>query len=321
MMDRRTFGLAVGATALWSESARCQAKGIIGYLHPVTIDPGHVTFKILQSAWQRLGYVDGTSLLARSADGHLDSLAGLTEDLIRQGAGVLIVVGAEAVRAAALTTTKLPIVAIDMETDPVEAGLIASYARPGGNVTGLFVDLPSLASKWIELIREAVPGLERVVLGWHVATGRAQLDVALAVAKAANLETQVVAIDVSDDFDAKFAGLASQTKSGFVQLTMAGLTSVGQNYTAAAQRHQLPMITHLRALAQQGALMSYGPMQEAYFGRAVEMADKILGGTNVSETPIERPTRFELVVNLKTAKALAITIPPTILIRADEVIE
>jgi ABC-type uncharacterized transport system substrate-binding protein len=116
----------------------------------------------LKKAWEHLGYREGETVLVRSGAGIVQRLSELVTELIAQGAGVLIVVGADAVRASARTTKAVPIVAIDMETDPVETGLIASYARPGGNVTGLFLDVPSLATKWIELIREAVPRLERI---------------------------------------------------------------------------------------------------------------------------------------------------------------
>ena len=134
-------------------TAYARPKGKIGYLHPITIDPSHITLSILKQAWERLGYEEGRTVLARSGDGHAKQLPGLVTELIGQGTGVLIVVGADAVRAAAQATKAIPIVAIDMETDPVHTGLITSYARPGGNVTGLFLDLPSLATKWLELIR------------------------------------------------------------------------------------------------------------------------------------------------------------------------
>jgi len=191
-------------------------------------------------------------------------------DLIAQDVGVLIVVGADAVRAAARITKAIPIVAIDMETDPVQAGLITSYARPGGNVTGLFVDLPSLATKSIELMREAV--LERVAFVWQPSTGRSQLDIALHAGKAAGLEAVVLEIEISDDFAAKFSHLAGPKRTGIIQLTLPGLATVVARYAAAAERYRLPTIAPLRPSAKPGALMSYGPSQEAYFPRAVAIA-------------------------------------------------
>ena len=321
MIDRRRFGLGLGALTLLPVTAHARPKGKIGYLHPVTIDPSHLTFSLLKQAWERLGYQEGQSVLARSGQGDARRLPELVTDLFAQGAGVLIVVGADAVRAAARTTKAIPIVAIDMETDPVQTGLITSYARPGGNVTSLFLDLPSLATKWIELLREAVPGLERIAFAWQPSTGRSQLDIALRAAQTMRLEAVVLEIHPSDDFAAKVSRLASARRTGIVQLTLPGASIVAASYAAAAERHGLPTITFLRVAAKAGILMSYGPSQEAYFPRAVEIADRVLGGDKVGEIPIERPSKFEFVINLKTAKALGLTVPPTLLARADELIE
>jgi putative ABC transport system substrate-binding protein len=183
-----------------------------------------------------------------------------------------------------------------METDPVETGLIASYARPGGNVTGLFLDVPSLATKWIELIREAVPRLERIAFAWQPSTGRSQLDIALRAAQAMQIEAVILEIEPSVDFASKFSRLASAKPTGIVQLTLPGGSVIIASYAAAAERHGLPSITFSRAGAKAGSLMSYGPSQEAYYPRAVEIAGRILGGDKVGEIPIERPFKFEFVI-------------------------
>ncbi len=208
-----------------------------------------------------------------------------------------------------------------MTHDPVQTGLIASYGRPGGNVTGLFLDLPSLAAKWVGLLREIVPGLERVALAWTPSTGKAQLDVATAAAKAIGLETTIMEIVTSDDFDAQFARLVGPKRTGIVQLTAPGFVTVSEGYAAAAIRYKLPTINFLRSMAESGVLVSYGPNQEHYFPRAIAMADAILKGEKPDNIPVERPTRFEFVLNLKTAKALGLAIPPLVLAQVDEVIE
>ena len=322
-MRRREFITALGGAAVaWPRAARAQAtKGKIGYLHPITISPSHITFSILRKEWQRLGYVEGETLLARSGEQDLERLPALIRDLIDKDVGVLIVVGADAVRVAAATTKTTPIVAIDMETDPVQTGLVASYAHPGGNVTGLFLDLPSLATKWIELMRAVVPGLERIAFAWQPSTGRNQLDLALGAARALGIEAVVMETGVSDDFAGKFSRLAGPKRTGVIQLTFPGLTTVSARYAAAAQSRGLPTMSFLGAAAKTGILMSYGPNQEDYFPRAIQIADRILRGDKVGDVPIERPTKFEFVLNLKTAKALGLTVPPALLIRADEVIE
>src|SRR5215468_10143642 len=301
---RRRFGLGLGALTLLPGTAHPRPKGKIGYLHPVTIEPSHITFSILKRAWEHLGYQEGQSVLTRSGEGHAQRLPELVTDLVAQGAGVLIVVGADAVRAAARTTKTIPIIAIDLETDPVQTGLITSYARPGGNVTGLFLDTPSLATKWIELMREAVPGLQRIAFAWQPSTGRGQLDIALRAAQAIQIEAVILEIEPTVDFASKFSRLASAKPTGIIQLTLPGANIVVASYAAATERHGLPSITFSRAGAKAGSLMSYGPSQEAYFPRAVEIADRILGGDKVGEIPIERPFKFEFVINLKTARTL-----------------
>jgi putative ABC transport system substrate-binding protein len=323
-MKRREFVLAgIMSAAAWPRFLRGQPiqRGKIGYLHPVTVSSTHVTFSILQKEWQGLGYVDGDTVLARSGEGHMQRLPELIQDLIDHGVGVLIVVGADAVRAAAKVTKTIPIVAVDMETDPVQTGLIRSFARPGGNVTGLFLDLPVLASKWIELMRELVPSLERVAYLWQPSSGRNQLDLALRIAKGLNVEATVLEFDVSDNFSALFSTLVGPKPTGIIQLSFPGITTVSEKLASAAVQFRLPTIAFLRSAAKTGILMSYGPSQETYFPRAVQLADRIIRGDNVSEVPVEGPSKFEFVVNLKTARALDLAVPPSLLVRADELIE
>ena len=325
-MRRREFialcGGAVAGYQLSVQPIQAQApKGKIGYVHPVTISPDHVTFAILREEWRRLGYVGGETFLARSGEENPERLPIIIRDLIERNVGVLVVVGADAVRIAAATTKAVPIVAIDMETDPVQSGLVASFARPGGNVTGLFLDLPSLAAKWIELMQEAIPGLERIAFAWQPSTGRIQLDVALSAAKSLGIEAVVLETVTTDDFARSFLPLVGAKRTGIILLTFPGLATVSAKYAAAAQGHGLPTLSFLGAAARGGLLMSYGPKQEEYFPRAINIADRILRGDNAGQLPIERPTKFEFVLNLKTAKALGIAVPPTLLARADEVIE
>jgi putative ABC transport system substrate-binding protein len=325
-MRRREFvTLLVRATAAYPLAAQPLSAQIlkrkIGYVHPVTISPSHVTFAMLRKEWLRLGYVEGETFLARSAEGKLERLSAIIRDLIQKDVGVLVLVGADAVRVAAAITKTVPIVAIDMETDPVQTGLVASFARPGGNVTGLFLDLPSLATKWIELMREAIPGIERIAFAWQPSMGRTQLDIALNAARTLGIEAIVLETMTTDDFAKSFSVLAGPKRSGVILLTFPGFATVSARYAAAAQLHGLPTMSFLRSPTKDGILMSYGPKQEEYFPRAIQIADRILRGDSASDLPIERPTKFELVLNLKTAKALGISMSPSLLVRADEVIE
>lgn len=163
-----------------------------GYLHPRTIAQDHPTLSILRPVWQRLGYVEGETVLLRSADGDARRLLELVAEMVGLGVDVLIVVGAAAVRAASQATKTTPIVGIDLETDPVRAGYAASLARPSGNVTGLFLDQPSITGKWIDLLREAAPGIERLAILWDRSTGVDPLEIAKAVARAKGLEAVVL---------------------------------------------------------------------------------------------------------------------------------
>ncbi len=298
-----------------------RAPGKIGYLHPRTVAPDHLTLMLLRPAWQGLGYVEGESFLLRSAQDDPRQLPARVNELIGQGVGVLIVVGAAALKAASEATKTVPIIAIDLETDPVSAGYAASFARPGGNVGGLFLDQPSLAGKWIELLREAAPGIERVALLWDRATGVGQIEIAKAVARVKGLEAVVLELSESRNFDDVLRPLAGRPKTGIVQIGTAGFAVVAERFAAAARKHRLPSIGFLKVYARAGVLMSYGPIQELYFPRAVLMADKVLRGANVALMPIEGPDRFELVINMATARAIGLKIPASLLLRADEVIE
>jgi putative ABC transport system substrate-binding protein len=322
-LRRRDFvGSTIGTTVVWPWAAAAQSKpvpGKIGYLHPVTLVNN--TLVLLKSAWRERGYVEGESVFLRSAEGDSSRLPHLVAELIALQVGVLIVVGAPAVQAASRATKAVPIVAIDLETDPVHAGYAASLSRPGGNVTGLFMELPSLAGKWIQLLREAAPGIRRVAVIWDKTTGHDQLDTAIEAAKAVGLEATVVESRSPADYEGVFARLQQEQPTGLVLLTAPGIVPTLSSITSPAIAHKLPTIAFLKYYAMNGALLSYGPVVETYFPRSVILADRILRGEKPGNLPIERPAKFELVLNLRTAKAMGLTIPQPLVERADEVIE
>ena len=312
-----------GALSLVAASSRVQAQasctaGKIGYLHPGSTSSG--SGQILRDAWQRLGYVEGESVLLRFAEGDMGRLPQLAAELIALKVGVLIVAGPQALRAATQATKTLPIVAMDLETDPVRAGFAASFARPGSNVTGLFMDQPALAGKWIELLRAAAPGIERVALLWDPGTGRDQLEIAQAAARGKGLDPVVIEFGAATNFDDALRGLGSRQRTGVVVLSSPNFTFQRGQFGSAAQKYRLPTIAYLKSDSA-GVLMTYGPNQKLYFPRAVVIADKILRGEKSGDLPIEGPDHFELAINLKIAKALGLTIPQSLLLRADEVIE
>lgn len=303
--------------------ARGQAgatPGKIGYLHQQTIAADHPTLKILSAAWRKLGYIDGETVLLRAAQGDGARVPSLVNEMVAMGAGVLIVVGPVAVRAAHQARRDVSIVAIDLDTDPVQAGYAASFARPGGNVTGLFMDQPSMAGKWIDLLREAVPGIQRLAILWDRGSGTGQLEIAKAVAQAKGFDAVVLEFSDMTDFSAGLSPLRGKPATGIVTLISPRFTASAARFAPVAQALGLPTISFLRAHARSGVMMSYGPNQDEYFARAAVMADRILKGAKVGDLPIEGPDRFELVINRKTAAAMGLTVPRSLLLRADEVI-
>ena len=323
-MNRR--GIVCGALGLLGAprvalTQEARVPGKIGYLNATSIAPDHPTLRALRPAWQKLGYVEGETVLLRSADGDARRVPALVAELMGLGAGVLIVAGVAAVKAASQTTRTTPIVAIDLVTDPVRAGYAASFNRPGGNVTGLFMDLPSLAGKWVDLLREAAPDTQRLAIVWERSTGVDQLNVAMAAARAKGLNPVVLELEAIKNFDETLRGLRGKPKTGIVVLNSPAYIVVNAQLAAAAQKYRLPTMGSLKAHARGGVLMSYGPIQEDYFARAVSFADRILRGAKPGDLPIEGPDRFELVLNRKTAKAMGLALPTPLLLRVDEVID
>jgi putative tryptophan/tyrosine transport system substrate-binding protein len=234
---------------------------------------------------------------------------------------VLIAVGPAAVKVASAARA-VPVVAIDLETDPVLSGLAASFGRPGGNVTGLFMDQPSLAGKWIDLLREAAPGVDRLAFLWDPTTTRDQLVSATEAARMRGVPAVTLEVRSPEDYQKAFADdLSRSPKTGVVHLGSPGTSVNAPGFAAAARKHRLPTIAFLKAYAQSGVLLSYGPEQESYWPRALVLADRILKGERAGDIPIEQPARFEFVINLKTAKEIGLTIQPSLIARADEVIE
>jgi putative ABC transport system substrate-binding protein len=323
-LHRRAVAAALGSVAVVPWSALAQRPGvvyriaIVGLAPTADIEgpqPRSPQVAMLLRTLRDLGYVYGQHYvtLAQGVAGNPLRLPELAAELVRQKPDVVVATGA------ALPAT--PIVAIDLETDPVRAGYAASLARPGGHVTGLFLDMPSLAGKWIDLLREAAPGIERLALSWDRSTGVDQLEVAQRVARDKGFDAVVLSLNEIRDFDAALKPLAGRPRTGVVQLSSPGFVVVANAFSVAARKHGLPAIAFLKVYARSGVLMTYGPIQEQYFPRAVVLADRILKGDSAAELPIEGPDRFELAINLRTAKALGLTITQTLRLRADEVIE
>src|SRR5262245_35480605 len=331
-IGRRRFISLVGSAGVLfvtKGAPFAQTSRKIGYLHygidpalfPASNSKSPTTLRSMRPVWQRLGYIEGESVFLRGTEGDPQRLPELVAELINLNVGVLIVVGPQALRAATQATKSMPIVAIDLETDPVRAGLAATFGRPGGNVTGLFLDQPLLAGKWLELLKVAAPTIDRIALVWDPTSGTDQLEAAKVAARAINMEALVIEVRTTAGYEEAFRKLDSERRTGVVQLGSPALTTPADRLGDAALKYRFPTISFYTPHAKAGALLGYGPKLEAYFPRAAILADRIINGAKVGELPIEQPDLFQLIINLGSAKALGLTIPPTMLSRADEVIE
>jgi len=284
-------------------------------------------FRRLEAFWhglRDLGYVEGQSirLEVRWSEGHLDRLSELAAELVRRQVDVLVTYGPQGIRAAREATSTIPIVMARMD-DADEHGFVASLARPGGNITGLSFQTGALSGKWLELLKDTVPSLTRVAVLWDP-TGTANQRTTLEqAAPALGVHLHVVEVRSLDDFDRVFAAAHTAQAEGVVLLASPLFGLHIPRLVELAAHHRLPMIGWNRHFAEEGGLMAYGPKEsDPSWGwrRAAVFVDKILKGVKPGDLPVEQPTKFELVVNLKTAQALGLTIPPSILFQADEVI-
>jgi len=296
----------------------------IGYLEAVSPSISAVRSEAFRQGLRELGYVEGKNIVTeyRYAEGKRDRLPALAAELVRLKVDVIVTAGASATRAAKKATSTIPIV-MAQDSDPVGKGIVASLARPGGNITGLSTLAPEISGKQLELLKEIVPKLSRVaVLGTSTRPGNAQTlrEVELA---AGAFKVEVRYLDVLDPKKIETAFGAARKERVDAVLVLAGriLISHRTQVVELAVKSRLPAIYPFPVYVEAGGLMSYGVRRSDLFRRAATYVDKILKGANPAELPVEQPTKFELVINLKTAKALGITIPPTLLLQATKVIK
>jgi putative ABC transport system substrate-binding protein len=269
------------------------------------------------------GWIEGQNLKLEYRFGDRDEvkLRNFALELVRLGVDVIVVVSSSSLNAARTATSSIPVVAIDLETDPVASGLANSIARPGKNVTGLFLDLPELNGKRLELLREVVPGLTRVAVLWDPSLDLAPLKAAEAAARTVNVILQPLSVRRPADFDQALRAARAQRAGALMVIQSPMLDVHDRDIAGLAAERRLPSIALFRRFTESGGLMSYGPDLNALFEQAAHYVDRILKGAKPGDLPIERPARFELVINMKTARALGLTIPPSLLLRADQIIE
>ena len=323
-MDRRTFLGALASAFLAAPlAAAAQPAGKVWRVGSLStgVSTGSNIRPLLSEGLQALGYVEGSFILElRYAEGRVDRLPALAVELVQLNVDVIVAWGGEPMAAVRQAASRMPIVMV-ARGDPVAIGLVASLAKPGGNITGMTIGGPELAGKRLELLREALPGLSRVAVLRDPTSEPAILQETESAARALNLRTLVFTVRAPADFDGVFQAAVRQRAEAVLVNETSMLTGNVAKLAELAARSRLPAVGVFSSSAQAGFLMSYGPEVSDLVRRVATYVDKILKGARPGDLPIEQPTKFALVINLKTAKSLGLTIPPSLLQRADQVIE
>jgi putative ABC transport system substrate-binding protein len=323
-VKRREFITLLGGMAAWPVVARAQAPPmpVVGFLSSLSLAATERWVAAFRQTLKDIGYVEGQSLTIEYhwAEGRYDRLPALAADLVRRQVAVIAAFGPPAALAAKEATSNIPVVFL-IGFDPVKIGLVASFNRPGGNVTGVILYTGALAAKRIELLREFVPGA--TVLGMLVNPDSPESDVqvrdAQEAARISRIELHIVNVRSEKDFETAFAALMEARVAALIVSSDPVFANRREQVVALAAR--LPAIYEAREYTASGGLMNYGTSVADAYRQAAIYAGHILKGTKPADLPIVQPTKFELVINLKAAKALGLTVPPTLLVRADEVIE
>jgi len=328
-LQRRDFLIAAGAllaAPLAAEAQQAAKIARIGFLGNSTTALGHLRDAFLQGM-RDLGYVEGRNLVIeyRYAEGQLERFPALAAELVALKVEVLVAPPTPAAQAAKRATTTIPIVFAGAG-DPVTSGLVTSLARPGGNITGLSGLSPELVGKCLEQLKQAVPGVSRVAVLWQPGGQgeRAEKDMlkeAEVAARALGMRLQFVEARGTADFDRAFSDMTTARAGALTVLPSSMFNTERRRLADLAAKSRLPAVYQLREYVDAGGLMAYGANLADLNRRAAAYVDKILKGAKPADLPVEQATKFELVINLKTAKALGITIPQSVLLRTDEVIQ
>jgi putative ABC transport system substrate-binding protein len=309
----------------WTGEAWGQAKlarvGILTYANVADMPTWVSLMGLFRPTLADQGWIEGknVSFVYRHADSDPSQFAMAATALAELNVDAIYAAGAPALRAAYAATRTIPIVAGDFTTDAVADGYVESYARPGGNVTGVFLDAPEIAGKWFELLKAMVPDLSRVSVLWDPGSGSTHVQAVRSVAKIFDIELQVLEVRTPDDIDRAFSSLRGRPQA-LIILPSPMIYGQSARLARLALKHRLPATSMDPEFANAGGALAYGPDLTSTIERIAIFVAKILGGSKPAELPVERPTRIQLLVNLKTAKTLGITIPQSILLRADEVI-
>ena len=327
-MNRRAFTtLLGGAAVVWPIAAQAQQAGKvhrIGMLETISTTLNVANFYALREGLRQLGYAEGQNLVIeyRSADGRDDRFPGLARELLALKVDVIVTRGTPAAKAVKNATSTVAVVMM-ASGDPVGVGLVTSLARPGGNITGLSAIVGELSPKRLELIREIVPGLARIAVLANTSNDAVRRDWARieTAARSLGVQSQLLDLRESDALGPTFDDASARRADALVVVIDAITQANQQRIVDLAMKHRLPAIYSSREFVDAGGLISYGVSYPDLYRRAATYVDKILKGTKPADLPVVQPTKFELVINLKTAKALGIEVRPSLLALADEVIE
>jgi len=324
-MRRRAFIAMLGGAAAWPYAVRAQQRSnvpLLGVLSPISAAAAARNMAALRAGLHDLGYVEGqnVTIAFRFADGVIERLPALAAELVALKPAVIVAGSPPAAVAVHDLTRAIPIV-MNSSPDPIALGLAASLARPGGNVTGFWWGDEGLVGKQIQLLREVVPSLSRVGIAVHpddATTPTADLP---GIAGALGLAARVIEVHSAADFETVFATAAREQLQGLHFGTSPLFIGNRATVTALAARVRLPVVYGIREFVTAGGLMSYGTNLPEVYRRKAVLVDKILKGAKPADLPIQRPTAFELVINVKAAQELGLTVSESLLLRADEVIE
>jgi len=327
-MRRREFIIFLGSGAAWSNMARAQqpALPVIGFLHSTSAGPNVGTVSAFREGLRQAGYVDGQNVAIefRWADGHYDRLPALAMDLVRERVAVIAALGGQASALAAKAATSTIPVVFDTGEDPVKIGLVASFSKPGGNVTGINILTNEIEAKRLGLLHELIPTALTIAVIGHPDTP-ANNDVVLedlqTAASALGLKLQILKVRSVLEIDNAFASFNQRRPDALLVMANAFFNSRRNQIVQLAAHQAIPAIYENRLFAMVGGLISYGIDLSEVYRQAGIYTGKILNGAKPADLPVMQPTKLELVINLKTAKELGITVPPQLLARADEVIE
>ena len=323
-MKRRDFLPVIAGATIWPLAARAQkpTMPVVGLLGPLlTAEQQVALFGAFRQGLADAGYVAGKNVAIEERFTSPELAFEAARELVRRNVNVIFASVPDSVVAARNATTSIPIVALDLESDPLAKGFIKSLARPGGNLTGMFLDLPELDGKQVELLKEIVPRLYRIAIFGIPGLNAVQFDATEMAVRALGLEAEIMEVRVADDFEEALAAARTRHVQAGILLSSPLVFIFSKQIGELAIAKRLPLISLFAEFPRAGGLIAYGPNMSEIFRRCGDSVAKILHGAKPSDLPIQRPERFDLVINLKTAATLGLDMPTQLQQLADEVIE